>query len=87
MAIYYRFPIFSVFFSVGHFADRLVALDYVVFSSPNVYGNFFFGKVTILLYWVCLQLFFLGGSASPIAIFTTRARFSASKSQMQRHRR
>jgi FlaA1/EpsC-like NDP-sugar epimerase len=40
-------------------AISLVALDYVLLS-PNVYGAFFFGKVTILLYWV-LQMFFLGG--------------------------
>ena len=40
-------------------ALSLVALDYVLLS-PNVYGEFFFGKVTIVLYWV-LQMFFLGG--------------------------
>ena len=40
-------------------AVSLVALDYVLLS-PNVYGEFFFGKITILLYWV-LQMFFLGG--------------------------
>jgi O-antigen biosynthesis protein WbqV len=37
----------------------LVALDYILLS-PNIFGEFFFGKVTILLYWV-LQMFFLGG--------------------------
>ena len=41
-------------------AVALLALDYVLLS-PNVYGTFFFGKITILLYWF-LQLFFLGGS-------------------------
>ncbi len=40
-------------------AISLVALDYILLS-PNVYGAFFFGKITILLYWV-LQMFFLGG--------------------------
>ncbi len=40
-------------------AVSLVALDYVLLS-PNLYGEFFFGKITILLYWV-LQMFFLGG--------------------------
>ena len=35
-------------------------LDYVLLA-PNFYGTFFFGKITILLYWV-LQMFFLGGS-------------------------
>ena len=38
----------------------LLALDYVLLA-PNVYGQFFFGKITILLYWF-LQMFFLGGS-------------------------
>ena len=38
----------------------LLALDYVLLS-PNFYGTFFFGKITILLYWF-LQMFFLGGS-------------------------
>jgi FlaA1/EpsC-like NDP-sugar epimerase len=32
-----------------------------VLLSPNVYGTFFFGKITILLYWF-LQMFFLAGS-------------------------
>ena len=41
-------------------ALSLLALDYVLLS-PNIYGTFFFGKITILLYWL-LQMFFLGGS-------------------------
>jgi O-antigen biosynthesis protein WbqV len=40
-------------------AISLLALDYVL-VAPNFYGTFFFGKVTILLYWF-LQMFFLGG--------------------------
>ncbi|WP_018322853.1 nucleoside-diphosphate sugar epimerase/dehydratase [Bradyrhizobium sp. WSM2793] len=38
----------------------LVALDYI-FLAPNVYGTYFLGKVTIILYWF-LQVFFLGAS-------------------------
>src|SRR5580704_4424303 len=41
-------------------AVTLLVLDYVLLS-PNVYGTFFFGKITILLYWF-LQMFFLAGS-------------------------
>ena len=41
-------------------AITLLALDYVL-VAPNVYGEFFFGKVTILLYWF-LQMFFLAGT-------------------------
>jgi O-antigen biosynthesis protein WbqV len=41
-------------------AASLLAFDYVL-VAPNVYGQFFFGKITILLYWF-LQMAFLGGS-------------------------
>jgi FlaA1/EpsC-like NDP-sugar epimerase len=40
-------------------ALSLLVLDYVL-VAPNVLGGFFFGKVTIALYWF-LQMFFLGG--------------------------
>ncbi len=40
-------------------AVTLLALDYVLLA-PNVYGTFFFGKITIVLYWL-LQIAFLSG--------------------------
>src|SRR5207247_6392707 len=40
-------------------AVTLLALDYVL-VAPNVYGAFFFGKITIVLYWL-LQIAFLSG--------------------------
>jgi len=40
-------------------AVSLLALDYVL-VAPNVLGQFFFGKITIVLYWM-LQFVFLGG--------------------------
>ena len=40
-------------------AVTLLALDYVLLA-PNVYGTFFFGKITIVLYWL-LQVAFLSG--------------------------
>jgi O-antigen biosynthesis protein WbqV len=40
-------------------ALTLLALDYVL-VAPNVYGTFFFGKITIVLYWL-LQIAFLSG--------------------------
>src|SRR5579871_2505935 len=40
-------------------ALSLLVLDYVL-VAPNVLGGFFFGKVTIALYWF-LQIFCLGG--------------------------
>lgn len=33
-------------------AVSLLALDYVL-VAPNVLGQFFFGKITIVLYWIC----------------------------------
>ncbi len=40
-------------------AVTMLALDYVL-VAPNIYGTFFFGKITILLYWL-LQISFLSG--------------------------
>ncbi len=52
--------LYNIFRAATVLALSLVALDYVL-VTPGVYGQFFFGKVTILLYWF-LQMFFLGGS-------------------------
>src|SRR5499427_717762 len=41
-------------------ALTFLALDYVLLA-PNFYGTFFFGKLTIILYWF-LQIFFLAGT-------------------------
>ena len=40
-------------------AISLLVLDYIL-VAPNFLGTFFFGKLTIVLYWL-LQMFFLGG--------------------------
>jgi FlaA1/EpsC-like NDP-sugar epimerase len=40
-------------------AVTLLVLDYVLLA-PNLYGTFFFGKITIILYWL-LQIAFLSG--------------------------
>ena len=52
--------LYNIFRAVTVLAVSLLALDYVLIA-PNVYGTFFFGKITILLYWF-LQMFLLGGS-------------------------
>jgi len=52
--------LYNIFRASSVLAVSLLALDYVLLA-PNVYGGFFFGKITILLYWL-LQIFFLGGS-------------------------
>ena len=52
--------LFNIFRASTVLAISLVALDYILLS-PSIYGEFFFGKITILLYWV-LQMFFLGGT-------------------------
>jgi O-antigen biosynthesis protein WbqV len=41
-------------------ALTLLVADYVLLA-PNLYGTFFFGKITIALYWF-LQVFFLAGT-------------------------
>lgn len=38
----------------------LLVLDYI-FLAPNVYGTFFLGKTTIILYWF-IEIFFLSGA-------------------------
>ena len=55
-------------------AVSLLVLDYIL-VAPNFLGTFFFGKITIVLYWL-LQMFFLAVRASPIAISAIRARAS-----------
>ncbi len=52
--------LYNIFRAATVLAISLLALDYVLLA-PNVLGHFFFGKITILLYWF-LQMFFLGGS-------------------------
>lgn len=51
--------LYNLFRASTALAISLLALDYVL-VAPNLYGTFFFGKITILLYWF-LQMFFLGG--------------------------
>src|SRR3974390_2200791 len=51
--------LYNIFRASTVLAVSLLALDYVLLT-PNFYGTFFFGKITILLYWL-LQMFFLGG--------------------------
>src|SRR5580704_10425385 len=57
-------------------AVSLLVLDYVLIA-PNVLGQFFFGKITIVLYWV-LQFVFLGGPRLAFRYFRyTRTRHHA----------
>src|SRR5712675_33831 len=49
----------NIFRAVTVLALSLLVLDYILLA-PNVLGTFFFGKITILLYWF-LQMCFLGG--------------------------
>jgi O-antigen biosynthesis protein WbqV len=52
--------LFNIVRATTVLAATLLALDYVL-VAPNVLGTFFFGKITILLYWL-LQIAFLSGS-------------------------
>ncbi len=51
--------LFNIVRATTVLAVTLVALDYVLLA-PNVYGTFFFGKITLALYWL-LQIAFLSG--------------------------
>ena len=51
--------LYNIVRAVSVLAVTLLALDYVL-VAPNVYGTFFFGKITIVLYWL-LQIAFLAG--------------------------
>src|SRR6202790_3984760 len=54
----------------------LLVLDYI-FLAPNVYGTFFLGKITIVLYWF-LEVFFLSSSRFAYRYFRyTRVRHHA----------
>src|SRR6202023_4275688 len=57
-------------------AVSLLVLDYVL-VAPNVLGQFFFGKITIALYWL-LQMVFLGAGRMAYRYFRyTRTRHHA----------
>jgi O-antigen biosynthesis protein WbqV len=48
-------------------AVTLLVLDYILLY-PTLFGTYFFGKVTIALYWL-LQMFFLGGPRVSYRLF------------------
>jgi len=48
-------------------AVSLLVLDYILLY-PTLYGTYFFGKITIALYWL-LQMFFLGGPRIAYRLF------------------
>lgn len=49
--------VFNIIRAATSLTIALLILDYI-FVAPNVHGGFFFGKVTIILYWF-LEIFFL----------------------------
>src|SRR5215510_2610185 len=68
----------NIFRAVTVLALSLLVLDYVL-VAPNLLGKFFFGKITIVLYW-CLQMLFLGGPRITYRYFRyTRARHHATR--------
>jgi O-antigen biosynthesis protein WbqV len=60
MAIHVAARIFPIVRAVAVLSMSLLVLDYIILS-PNFYGSFFFGKITIVLYFV-IQTVFLSGS-------------------------
>lgn len=51
--------LFNIFRATSVLALTLLVIDYVLFS-PQLFGFYFFGKITIALYWL-IQMFLLGG--------------------------
>jgi O-antigen biosynthesis protein WbqV len=51
--------LYNIFRASTVLALSMLVLDYIL-VTPGFYGTFFFGKITIALYWF-LQMFFLGG--------------------------
>jgi O-antigen biosynthesis protein WbqV len=64
--------------SASVLALTLLVIDYWL-VAPNILGQFFFGKITIILYWL-LQVFFLGGPR----VAYRYARFVRSREQADR---
>jgi hypothetical protein len=60
MAVHVAARIFPNRPRCGLLSMSLLVLDYIILS-PNFYGSFFFGKITIVLYFV-IQTVFLSGS-------------------------
>jgi O-antigen biosynthesis protein WbqV len=70
----------NIFRAATVLAISLLVVDYIL-VAPNVLGAFFFGKLTIILYWF-LQIFFLGGPRIAYRYFRyTRTRNSAKASE------
>jgi FlaA1/EpsC-like NDP-sugar epimerase len=57
----------NIFRAVTVLAISLLVLDYILLY-PTLFGTFFFGKITIALYWF-LQMFFLGGPRIAYRVF------------------
>src|SRR6516225_10300277 len=57
----------NIFRAVTVLAISLLVLYYVLLY-PGLFGTFFFGKITIALYWF-LQMFFLGGPRIAYRVF------------------
>ena len=57
----------NIFRAVTVLAISLLVLDYILLY-PALFGTFFFGKITIALYWL-LQMFFLGGPRIAYRLF------------------
>ena len=68
----------NIFRAATVLAVSLLVLDYVL-VAPDVLGQFFFGKITIALYWI-LQMVFLGGPRIAYRYYRyTRTRHDARK--------
>ena len=65
----------NIFRAVTVLAISLLVLDYILLY-PTLFGTFFFGKITIALYWF-LQMFFLGRPAHRLSAIPAFAHAAA----------
>jgi O-antigen biosynthesis protein WbqV len=71
--------LYNIFRASSVLALTLLVVDYIL-VSPQIFGFFFFGKITIALYWL-IQMFFLGG---PRLAFRY-VKYAQSRQTLQRH--
>jgi O-antigen biosynthesis protein WbqV len=71
--------LFNIVKAATVLALALLVLDYI-FIAPNIYGTFFFGKTTIIIYWF-LQIFALSGTRVAYRYFRYTRTLSQVRSQ------
>lgn len=70
--------LYNIFRAVSVLALTLLVLDYIL-VSPALFGFYYFGKITIALYWL-VQMFLLGGPRLAVRYF----KYARSRSSLEK---